>query len=104
MTILTLTTLTTICQLPSSSQAVLMLLLFEMGVRRDLHRNYLGLEAKASGIQVQTFFLEFPVTPSHYLSINQLGVTEAYFSCHAPITHTYPCDGNVTGKKPSCHA
>ena len=34
------------------------------------------------------FFLEFPVTQSHSLSINQLGVTEACFSCHAPITHT----------------
>ena len=34
------------------------------------------------------FFLDFPITPSHSLSINQLGVTEEYFSCHAPITHT----------------
>ena len=34
------------------------------------------------------FFLDFPVTPSHSLSINQLGVTGACFSFHAPITHT----------------
>ena len=34
------------------------------------------------------FFLDFPITPSHCLSINQLDVTEACFSCHAPITHT----------------
>ena len=36
----------------------------------------------------EIFFLDFPITPSHCLSINQLDVTEACFSCHAPITHT----------------
>ena len=74
-----------------------------MGLTWDLHRNYLGLAAKDLEYKCK-LFLEFPVTPSHSLSINQLGVTEAYFSCHSSITHTLPCDGNVTGKKPSCHA
>ena len=49
-------------------------------------------------------FRDFPVTPSHRLSINQLQVTGAYFSCHTPFTLLLPCDGNVTGKQPCCHA
>ena len=53
--------------------------------------------------QIKVFSF-FPVTPSHHLSINQLRVTGAYFSCHTPVTLLLPCDGNVIGEQPCCHA
>ena len=53
-----------------------------------LHVRVCRLILKKITMRKKYFFLDFPITPSHSLSINQLGVTEACFSCHAPITHT----------------
>ena len=61
-------------------------------------RHYLWQQIK------KKFFHDFPVTPSHRLSVSWLRVTGAFPSRHTPVTHTLPCDGNVTGKQPSCHA